>query len=168
MSDYAKALMEVAQKRHNVDQITTEFDRIHDIVYEHPKWLELMDSPMYSLLVKDTYVDKLDLSPTLSACLKTMVRKNHMSLFFDVYHDWIRLIRSQQKIAHINIYSAKTLSKAQEALLLKRLQPRFQGMTIDLHLRVDSALIGGIKIIYQGVSLDRSIARELDELFTTL
>ena len=168
MSDYANALMEVAQKRQNVDQITTEFDRLHDIVNDHPKWLELMNSPMISLKEKDKNIDKLALSLTLSACLKTMVRKNHMSLFFDVYHDWIRLIRRQQKIAHINIYSAKTLTEKQRAILLKRLQPRFDGMTIDLHMRVDPELIGGIKIIYQGVSLDRSIARELDELFTTL
>ncbi len=168
MSDYAKALMEVAQKRNDIDQITTEFDRLHDIVFEHPTWLELLDSPMYELKDKDDKVDKLNLSPTLTACLKTMIRKNHMSLFFDVYHDWIRLIRKQQQIAHVNVYAAEKLSKKQEELLIKRLQPRFKNMTIDLHLRVDKALIGGLKIIYQGVSLDRSIARELDELFTTL
>ncbi len=168
MSDYANALMEVAQKRHNIDQITTEFDRLHDIVFEHPQWLKLMDSPMYDIKQKDEKVDALHVSPTLSACLKTMIRKDHMSLFFDVYHDWIRLIRKQQKIAHINVYSAEPLKKKQEEILIKRLQPRFKNMTIDLHLRVDSNLIGGLKIIYQGVALDRSIARELDELFTTL
>ncbi len=168
MSDYANALMEIAQKRKNVDQISTEFDRLHDIVYDHPKWLELLDSPMYDLKAKEEKVDELHLSGTLSACLKTMVQKKHMSLFFDVYHDWIRLIRKQQQIAHINIYAAEPLTKKQEDLLLERLQPRFKDMTIDLHLRVDPDLIGGLKIIYQGVSLDRSIARELDELFTTL
>lgn len=168
MSDYAKALMEVAQERDNVSQITTQFDRLHDLVVEHPTWLQLMDSPMYKVKDKDEKIDQLNVCITLSACLKTMVRKNHMSLFFDVYHDWIRLIRKQQKIAHVNVYAAKPLTKQQEDLLIKRLQPRFQQMTIDLHLRVDSSLIGGLKIIYQGVSLDRSIARELDELFTTL
>lgn len=168
MSDYANALMAVAQKKKTVDLITNEFDRLHNIIDEHPKWLELMDSPMYDLKDKDAKVDKLNLSPTLSACLKTMVRKNHMSLFFDVYHDWIRLIRRQQQIAHVNVYSAKKLTKEQKDKLLKRLKPRFKDMTIDLHLRVDSELIGGVKIIYQGVALDRSIARELDELFITL
>lgn len=168
MSDYANALMEVAKKNDCVDQVTTEFDNLHDIVFSHPKWLNVMDSPMYQMKDKDDKIDKLNLSPTLSACLKTMIRKNHMSLFFDVYHDWIRLIRAQQKIAHINVYSAKKLTDKQESMLLKRLKPRFEGMTIDLHLRVDPELIGGVKIIYQGVSLDRSIARELDELFTTL
>jgi len=168
MSDYAKALMEVAKERNQVEQITTQFDRLHDLVFAHPTWLKMMDSPMYSMSDKDEKIDELKLCETLSACLKTMVRKNHMSLFFDVYHDWIRLIRKQQKIAHVNVYAAKPLTKEQEDLLIKRLQPRFKQMTIDLHLRVDSSLIGGLKIIYQGVALDRSIARELDELFTTL
>ncbi len=168
MSDYAKALMAVAQKRNHVEEVSNAFDRLHDIVVEHPKWLQLLDSPMYRTKDKEAKIDYLNLSSTLAACLKIMVQKNHMSLFFDVYHDWIRLIRKQQKIAHINVYAAKSLTQEQEALLLKRLQPRFEHMIIDLHLRVDPALIGGLKIIYQGVSLDQSIARELNELFTTV
>ena len=168
MSDYANALMQVAQKHGDVEQITTEFDRLHDIVFEHPNWLSFMNSPMYGINVKDEKIDQLGLSNTLSACLKTMIRKNHFNLFFDVYHDWIRLIRKQQQIAHINVYSAKPLNEKQQKLLKERIQPRFEHMTIDLHLRVDPSLIGGLKIIYQGVSLDKSIARELDELFITL
>ena len=168
MSDYAKAIMEVAQKRHHVDQITTEFDRLHDIVFEHPQWLSFMNSPMYNVGLKDEKIDQLELSNTLAACLKTMIRKNHFHLFFDVYHDWIRLIRKKQQIAHVNVYAAKPLSEKQQKLLKERLKPRFEHMTIDLHLRVDPSLIGGLKIIYQGVSLDKSIARELDELFITL
>lgn len=170
MSDYANALMEVARKHKVVDEITTEFDRLHDIVSQHPTWVELMDSPMYDLKEKEKMIDELHLSSILSACMKTMVRKSHMTLFFDVYHDWIRLIRKQQKIAHINVYSAKALTDKQKDMVLAWLKPRarFQNMTIDLHLRIDPDLIGGIKMIYQGIALDRSIARELDELFMTL
>jgi F-type H+-transporting ATPase subunit delta len=127
-----------------------------------------MNSPMVEVSLKDRFIKELQLTSTLTSLLKVMVRKNHMHLFFDVYHDWIRLIRKQQQIAHINVYAAKKLSVKQEMMLKERLQPRFKHMTIDLHLRVDHDLIGGIKIVYQGVSLDKSIARELDELFTTL
>ena len=60
------------------------------------------------------------------------------------------------------------MNKEQEEKLIKVLGPRFKGLTISLHKTIDKSLIGGMKVVYHGQSLDRSIARELEELFITI
>jgi F-type H+-transporting ATPase subunit delta len=51
---------------------------------------------------------------------------------------------------------------------MRTLKPRFKNQTISLHKTIDPSLIGGIKITHQGQALDRSVVRELEELFITI
>jgi F-type H+-transporting ATPase subunit delta len=44
----------------------------------------------------------------------------------------------------------------------------FKNLSISFHVTIDPELLGGIKIVHQGQSLDRTVARELEELYTTI
>ena len=84
----------------------------------------------------------------------------------DIYEQWLYLARAHQKIAHINLFSAKPVTDETILKFKKALEPRFPGKTVEFHIIIDPTLIGGIKTIYQGQALDRSVAKELEELYT--
>jgi F-type H+-transporting ATPase subunit delta len=168
MRQYAKALHHIALEQNKLDVLNYHFDELRDLIKSHPTWLKMMDSPMLSKKEKEAKIDELDFDPTFLAFIKVLSSKHYMQYIDEVYDEWIHLVRTTQKIAHLHVYLAKELTKAQEEQLMRTLKPRFKNQTISLHKTIDPSLIGGIKITHQGQALDRSVVRELEELFITI
>jgi len=168
MRQYAKALHHIALEQNKLDVLNYHFDELRDLIKAHPTWLKMMDSPMLSKKEKEAKIDELDFDPTFLAFIKVLSSKHYMQYIDEVYDEWIHLVRTTQKIAHLHVYSAKELTKTQEEQLMRTLKPRFKNQTISLHKTIDPSLIGGIKITHQGQALDRSVVRELEELFITI
>ncbi|MCR3906036.1 MAG: ATP synthase F1 subunit delta [Tenericutes bacterium] len=168
ISNYAKALFSIAKENNKIDLLTYHFDDFKNTMEKNPNWIKLMDSPMVSHQEKIKMIDELEYDDSFLAFLKMLSEKNRLHYYHEIYPEWIQLSRTYQKIAHLHLYAAKPLSEKQEELLKKVVQPRFPNQTISFHITVDESLIGGLKIVYQGQSLDRSIARELEELYTTI
>ncbi len=168
MNSYAKALLEVAEAHDMVDEIAFEFDQLNEAMFANKQWLKMMDSPMLSAEEKSMKIDALGLNQHLAAMLKILAESNQMELYDDIYPEWVRMMRSKNNVAHINVYTVEPLNDKQLSALTKKLQPRFKNLTIELHVKVREHLIGGLQIVYQGRSLDNSVARELEELFMTL
>jgi F-type H+-transporting ATPase subunit delta len=168
LSNYAKALFEIAKEANKIDTMTYHFEDLKDALEKHPDWLVLMDSPMVDFKEKVKMIDQLEYDSSFLAFIKTLVSKNLMYEYQDIYTEWIHLSRIYHKIAHLHITSAKPVSKETEAKLKEAIAPRFPNRKVELHITMDPNLLGGLKIVYQGQSLDRSIARELEELYTTI
>ncbi len=168
ISNVAKALFELSLETSKIDVITYHFDDLKLILDAHPEWMSVMDSPMVDFHEKEKMIDALDYDASFLAFLKMLAHKNRMYELLEIHEEWTNLARIHQKIAHLHIYSAKPVSKHLEEALKKIIQPRFPGRTISLHITVDESLLGGLKIVYQGQSLDRSIAREIQELYTII
>lgn len=168
VSNYAKALYAVAKEQNKVNIITYHFDDFKNNMESLNGWVKMMDSPMITSEEKTEKIDALEYDVSFLAFLKMLMHKNQVHLYLEIYEEWIHMSRIYQQIAHIHIYSAKPINKEQEESLKKVIQPRFLNQKIDFHITIDEHLLGGIKIVYQGQSLDRSIARELKELYTTI
>ncbi|MFH0767507.1 MAG: ATP synthase F1 subunit delta [Bacillota bacterium] len=168
ISNYAKALYGIAKEQNKIDLITYHFDDFKNTIGENYGWVSMMDSPMITLDEKMKKIDALEYDASFLSFLKMLVQKRNIHLYLEIYEEWIHMSRAYQKIAHIHIYSAKPITGQQEESLKKVIQPRFPNQKLDFHITVDEHLLGGIKIVHQGQSLDRSIARELKELYTTI
>lgn len=168
MRKYAKALHQLAIEHEKLDLFNYQYDQLRDLIQKNPKWVEMMDSPMLSKEDKEAKIDELEFDSIFLSFLKVLSEKHIMTYIDEIYEEWIHLLRSTQKIAHFHVYLASEMTEEQEQQLIEVLKPRFKNQTISLHKTVDPSLIGGIKVIYHGQSLDRSVARELEELFTTI
>ncbi len=168
MKQYVHALHQLALEKEKLDVLNYQFDEFKQMVDDYPSWLEMMNSPVLSQKKKDEQIDALPLDPTFLSFLKVLTRKAQMRHFPELYEEWTHLVRVTQKIVHLHVISVKPLTKAQEARLIETLKPRYPEQTITLHQSTDPELIGGIKVLHQGLSLDRTILRELEELFITI
>jgi F-type H+-transporting ATPase subunit delta len=168
IENFAKALFELAKENNKIDIITYHFEDFKNVMDENPNWVEMMDSPMISWNEKVKMIETLEYDSSFLSFLKMLAQKNMVHAYVEIYPHWAHLSRVYQNIAHIHLYSAKPVTKEQEDALRKVIQPRFPKQKITFHITIDHHLIGGIKIIYQGQSLDRSVSRELEELYTII
>lgn len=163
-----KAFFELAREEEKIELINEQLDDFKVVTDSHTSWVSLMDSPMLSLKKKIKMIDELTYDVRLLSFLKVLAEQRLMHAFKLIYQEWQHQNRLFQKIAHIRVYTAKKLTKKQEEELVKVLQPRFKDKKVSLRVTVDERLLGGIVTVYKGQSLDQSIARELEELFTTI
>lgn len=168
MMNYAKALHQIAIEKESLDAINHQLEAFCGYLKSYPKWVEMMDSPMITLKEKYAYIDGFDYHPSLIAFLKVLAKNNEMHVCEAVYEQCLYLARTYQKIAHIHLYSAQPINDETILKIKQALEPRFPGKTVELHVDIDPHLIGGIKTVYQGRSLDFSIAKDLEELYTIL
>lgn len=168
ISNYAKALFAIAKEQEKIDLLTFQFHDFMEHMEKNPDWIVLMDSPMVSFAEKIPLIEALPYDASFLSFLKMLSEKNRMHSVKEIYLEWTELSRAYRKIAHLNVYSAKELTSEQEEKLKVTLQPMFKNLSITFHVTIDPLLLGGIKIVHHGQSLDRTIARELEELYTTI
>jgi len=168
IENYAKALFDLAKEQNKIDLLTFHFDDFMNAMEKNPNWVSMMDSPMISFEEKKKMIDTLEYDITFLAFLKMLAQKNMTHAYLEVYPIWAHMSRVFLNITHIHLYSAIPVTEEQENALRKVIQPRFPNKKITFHMTIDPSLIGGVKIVYQGQSLDRSVARELEELYTTI
>jgi len=168
ISNYAKALFSLAKEDDKIDIISFQFESFYEIINKNENWIRLMDSPMVLYREKVRMIDALNFDASFLSFLKIIAKKNNVHFYREIYDEWLRLSRIYQKIAYITIHTAKELSSEYKEKLIKSLEPRFLNQTISLNVKIKPDLIGGMRIIYQGQSLDRSISKEIEELYTTI
>jgi len=167
-SNHAKALFELASEANKIDLIQYQFESFKDELKASSTWVDMMDSPMILFSDKVKKIDALPYDGLFLSFLKMLAEKNQMHAIFEIFSQWNQRVRNYLKIAHVNIISAKPLSKDLEMRLHDAIQQTFPHHSVSLHMHVDKHLIGGLKVIYQGQALDRSVARELEELYQML
>jgi F-type H+-transporting ATPase subunit delta len=165
--NYGKAFHDIALERGKFEQIAHEIATFKELLDGNESWIELMDSPMVSETKKQRMIEELPYEASFLALLKMLAHKNHMHMFFEIHDAWAYLAREHQKIAHVYIYTAQTIKESQKEAIASVLEKRL-GRQVDLEIIFNEHLIGGIRIVHNGQSLDRSIARELEELKLTI
>ena len=167
-SNHAKALFELAIEDNKIDSIHYQYESFKDELKTAPTWISMMDSPMVLFSDKVKKIDELPYDGLFLSFLKMLAEKNQMHAIFEIFTQWNQRVRTYLKIAHVNVISATRLSKDLEMRLHEAIQKTFPHHSVSLHMHVDKHLIGGLKVIYQGQALDRSVARELEELYQML
>ena len=85
-----------------------------------------------------------------------------------IYEEFLILARKEQSVAFVRVIVAKPLNSDQIAVLKDELYGWFENMDIELEIIIDKRLLGGIRIMYQGQTIDRSFYSELQELRANL
>ncbi len=163
-----RAFFDLCKEEQIVSKISEHFDDFNMVIDASDAWVSLMDSPMLSFDKKKKMIDELTYDVRFLSFLKLLAKNRMMHTFTHVYQEWLNQNRLLHQIAYIRVYTAKKLSKEQEEALVQVLQKRFTDKKVSLKVTVDEKLIGGIVTVYKGQSLDISVSRELEELFTTI
>lgn len=163
--NYAQALFDLVMERDCLDEVFHDFETFVAAVEQQPNWLFLMQSPFIDLNKKYELLEELStFHPVFLNFLKTLVYNQVIHDYEVIYEKWRQLALEQQQIAHVRVVSAKPLTKEQIQIIREELWGWIEGKEIEMEVIIDKRLIGGIKIFYQGQTIDRSLYAQLEEL----
>ena len=92
------------------------------------------------------------------------VRNNRSEYLQKISLAYVDLYREEHEIAHVVITTAVPMPEAEVNAITDIVKKRLGAMTLEIEQKIDPELIGGFTVAINGLVLDASVKRELNEL----
>tara|TARA_B100000700_G_scaffold249307_1_gene279536 strand:- start:538 stop:1086 length:549 start_codon:yes stop_codon:yes gene_type:complete len=164
---YAEAFLQVAESRKEVDEVVEQTKSILDLWSSSKEFRHAMGSPVLEVESKKRALEKLfsdELSPSFLNLLKLLADRNRIGLLDAVLERVLELFREQRNIALATVTSASELNEDQQADLLEKVQVLAGTNNLELNLKVDPDLIGGLIVTVGSKVVDASLSGQVRRL----
>jgi F-type H+-transporting ATPase subunit delta len=91
-----------------------------------------------------------------------------MSNIFDIAYAYEKLIEIDNDVVSVDVYSAQKLTIKQIQVVQQSLVNRLNAQRVVINNIVDPTLIGGIKAVYRGKTIDLSVNAKLSAIKKSL
>ena len=92
------------------------------------------------------------------------VRNNRAEYLQKISLAYVDLYREAHEIAHVVITTAVPMPEAEVNAIIDIVKKRLGAMELEIEQVIDPELIGGFTVVINGLVLDASVKRELNEL----
>lgn len=160
-SQYAVALFELAHEKNQLEEIENTFQALVNAIgseelafFKHPKVLKKD---------KKDVIKGMKLNDLLTDFLFVLIDNNRFEHVELMYKDFEQLILEQGKKMRINLFSKERLDSKRMSQLKEQFEKKYNRQVI-IENHVDSSIIGGLRIEYDGKVLDDTINQTLRQL----
>jgi len=164
---YAEALLNVAGRDNEVDAVLDELDAIGtDVLQAHPKFAELLTSPLIPAREKDEILTRTfegRALPTVVRFLRVLNRRGRLGTFGPIARTARAIWDLRQNRRPVLVRSAVALDENQVGHLRDRLTNMLDATPI-LQLEVDPSLIAGLVVQVGDDVYDASARNRLEQL----
>ena len=167
---YSKALFKVAIKEHDINQISIRLHVIKKIFKSVPELNQLLLTRRVQLQDKMTILKNIldDKISDIEMDLMILLMENgHMMLFGEVIERFDYLIDKDAEIIKVQITSSSKLSEDEIQRISLEIKNKIQ-KKIDVKIKSDSSLVGGIKLRIGNTLIDGSVYSRLQKMRNTL
>ena len=167
---YGESLYELAKDENLTRLIGAQLAVLQQAFRQEPDFVRLLSSPN---LTKTERCQILDASfrgkvhSYLLNFLKILTEKNYMRYFSDCCDAYTEHYDQDNGILRVEAVSAVELTTEQKDKLTQKLS-RITGKEISLRNRIDPAVLGGIRLDYDGQRLDDTVSHRLDAIRNVL
>ncbi len=164
---YASALLDLADERKALDEVADDLKTLRTLIAESEDLRRLLDSPVFSRdeqrKAMTALMEKAEIGE-LTRRFVLVVADNHrlfaLSAMVEAYLS--ELARRRGEIT-AEVTAARNLSDAQQTALLEALRSAV-GSKVQLDLKIDPALIGGLVVKVGSRMIDSSLRSKLQRL----
>lgn len=169
-SVYGQALYDLACGEKIEETVLNQLDVLRQSFREEPDFLKLLNTPALTkqercAIVDDSFREKLQ--PYLLNFLKILTEKGYIRHFYhccDAYRDQYN---RDHGIVPVSVVTAVALTATQEKRLKEKLET-ITGKTVELNCSIDPECLGGVRLDYDGMRLDDTVAHRLDAIRSVL
>ena len=161
---YAQALYSLTREEGLEKQILEEMTVLQQAFDGEPAFVKLLSVPNLSkeercAILDDSFRGKIH--GYLLNFMKILTEKGYMRHFGDCCKAYRAQYNDDHGILPVQAVSAVALS-AEQAEKLRQKLSRMTGKTVELTNRVDPAVLGGVRLDYDGKQVDGTVANRLE------
>jgi len=167
---YGESLYELAKEENLTKLIGEQLAVLQQAFRQEPDFVRLLSSPNLTKtercqILDDSFRGKVH--AYLLNFLKILTEKGYMRFFSDCCDAYTDHFDQDNGILRVNAVSAVQLTPEQKDKLTQKLS-RITGKEVALRTRIDPAVLGGIRLDYDGQRLDDTVSHRLDAIRNVL
>lgn len=165
---YAQAVLSLARDRKTLDAWQADLGTLNALMAD-PKAGQFFASPRIGMRDKLQLLDSvlLNAQPEARNLARLLVQRNRLGVVADLYRIYNDARLAEQGIAVADVTTADDLSPAEQKAVAEQLK-RLVGKEIELRMKTDPAIIGGIVARVGDQLIDGSVVTRLRRLRTRL
>jgi F-type H+-transporting ATPase subunit delta len=165
---YAGALFELALENKNVDAVRSDLDRFDALLDESPDLLRLVRSPVFGadeqLKALSAILDKAAIGGIAANFLRVVTTNRRLFAVRDMIRAFRGLVARHRGEVNAQITVAEPLNDNNLNALKDALKNVTGGKDIDLNVKVDPAIIGGLIVKVGSRMVDSSLRTKLNAI----
>lgn len=164
--EYALALFELSIEEGCLEECFEHLSVICNALKNNPEYLKILSSNLLSANEKYSLAEEAfaGCNNTLLKFIKLLISKNIISSLSKCSDEFFSLYYSEKGIITAKVISASPLTEKQRLSLEKNLCSKTGKSSAIVKYSVDSSLIGGAVLRFNGEEIDYSIKRKLGDL----
>ena len=163
---YGESLYELAKDENLTAEITAQLKVLKDCFKQEADFIKLLSTPSLTKAERCKILDD-SFRGTVHAYvlnfLKILTEKGYMRYFSDCCDAYTEHYDQDNGILRVTAVTAVALNPEQEAKLTQKLS-RTTGKTVALRNRIDPAVLGGVRLDYDGQRLDDTVSHRMDAI----
>lgn len=165
-STYAQALYDLAKEENLTGAILQQMAALQEAFQQEPEFLRLMTAANLSKeerckILDDSFRGRVE--PYLLNFIKILTEKGYMRHFDGCAKAYRDAYNEDHGILPVQAVTAAPMTREQADRLSQKLE-KLTGKTIDLSSRVDPAVLGGVRLDYDGKRVDGTVQGRLDSV----
>jgi F-type H+-transporting ATPase subunit delta len=164
---YATALFDLARDANTIDTVKSDLGRFDALVAESPDLARLVRSPVFSadqqLQALSAVLDSMGIGGLAARFLKLVTKNRRLFAARDMVRGYRELVAQHNGEATAEITVAEPL-KDEHAAALKNALKAVSGKDVDLAVKVDPAIIGGLVVKLGSRMIDSSLRTKLQAI----
>ena len=164
---YATALFELAREPNAIDAVKADLERFDALVAESPDLARLVRSPVFSadeqLHALSAVLDRAGIGGLAAQFLKLVTTNRRLFAARDMVRGFRELVAQHKGEATAEITVAEQLKDDHVAALRSALKA-VSGKDVDLKIKIDPAIIGGLVVKLGSRMVDSSLRTKLNAI----
>jgi len=169
---YASALYALASEQRQTAEVAAALGSLQRMITESADLQRLVRSPVFSAAEQAKALVALMAQAEIGGITANFVRlvasKRRLFALQDMIRDYNKLYDSARGLTRAEVTSAAPLSDAQIAELKEQLRGKAAGQDVELAVKVDPAIIGGLIVKLGSRMVDGSLRTKLNAIRTAM
>lgn len=163
---YAKALYELAKEKNVVAETVADLREVRIVFTESKDVFSLLESPNLTTDKKFELLSTLfaTVQPIIVDALKVILVNNRIDETVSVIDSFIRIANDESGVEDAIVYSTETLTEDQLQRISTTFATKVGKNSLNITNKIDTSLIGGIKLIIGNQIYDNTIVNKVNGL----
>ncbi len=169
---YAQALYELADEQRATDKVAADLSTFAAMIAESPDLQRFIKSPAFSaeeqVKALSALLDKAGITGIAANFFKLVAAKRRLFAISDMIADYHKLHDFERGLSRANITVAEPLKDAHVEALKAALLDITHGKTVEMSIKVDPSILGGLIVRLGSRMVDASLKTKLNSLRTRM